>query len=140
MVRCGAVMRATGTVALGLLLVSCGPRAVKVSMNPDNNSGQSGSALVTDLGGTSVRVQVSIKKSDVPEAEAAHIHTGRCGMVGPISAGLTPLSLDPGDATLFSSDTTVKFDFAELIAGPFAINVHDSRDLGLYVSCGDIRP
>jgi CHRD domain len=127
------------TLVMCLLVFGCGPRSVKVSMNPDNNSGQAGSALVTELGAKSVRVQVSIKKSDVPEAEAAHIHQGRCGMVGPISAGLTPLGLDPADETLFSSDTTVTFDFAQLVAGPFAINVHDSRDLGLYVSCGDIR-
>jgi hypothetical protein len=131
-------MRATRPLTV-LLLLACGPRQLQVTMNPDNNSGQAGSATLTEAGTGKTRVVVSIGKSDVPDAEPAHIHFGHCGMIGDKKSALVSLLPDQKDPSLFSSDSTVNFDFSELTTGAYALNVHDSRDITLYVSCGDLR-
>ncbi len=127
-------------LVLLVVLLACGPRTLKVTMNPDNNSGQSGFANLTEVSGTRTRIQVSIGASDVPALENAHVHFGHCGNIGAIWVPINQLGPDPADTTLFSSDTTVDAGFSELTTGAYALNVHDSRDNGLYVSCGDLRP
>jgi hypothetical protein len=127
-------------LVLVVVLLACGPRTLKVTMNPDNNSGQAGFASLTEAGAGKTRVVVSIGKSDVPDAETAHIHVGSCGQIGEKKSALVSLLPDQNDPALFSSDSAVTFDFSELTRGGYCINVHDSRDVGLYISCGDIRP
>jgi len=76
-----------------LLLVvtsACGPRQLNVTMNPDNNSGQSGFAVITDRGSKGITVTVETNAPDVEGLQPAHIHMGNCGEVGQIIGSLTP--------------------------------------------------
>lgn len=117
--------------------LACGPRSVRVVMNAENNSGQSGSALVTDRG-AKTRIEVVIGKSDDPRGQPGHVHEGRCGEIGTAKAALSPASATSADPAHFRSDTEVDLSLEALLRGPYALNFHDVRDFSLYVSCGDI--
>lgn len=126
-------------VLMVLGLSACGPQAVRVVMNAENNSGQAGFATLTPLGATKTRVEVDIAPSNDSRPQAAHVHEGRCGQIGPIKAGLTELKPDASKQGRFTSSTEVAVGLAELQRAEFAINVHDARDFSLYVSCGEIK-
>lgn len=123
---------------MGSVLMGCGPRAERIVMNAENNSGQSGFAVLTELGGARVRVELDIAPSNDPREQIAHIHQGRCGEIGVIDAQLTNLALD-ATTKRFTSTTEVSRTLMTLLNGSYAINVHDARDFSLYVSCGQIR-
>ena len=58
---------------------ACGPRELKVTMNSDNNSGQTGFAVLTDRGGKKMTVTVETSAPDYVDApQNAHIHEGNC--------------------------------------------------------------
>lgn len=122
-----------------LVLAACGPQSVRVVMNAENNSGQSGLATLTALSAARTRVDLEIGPSNDPRAQAAHVHEGRCGQIGPVKAGLTELGADAKKGGRFTSSTEIAVGLAELQRGEFAINVHDARDFSLYVSCGEIQ-
>ena len=138
---------------IGVLLSACAPAQLTVVMNAQNNSGQSGTATLTDLGGTT-RVVVLIHKSDFDENQPVHLHTGRCGEIGPRAdlknktLGLTDMRLAdpktmPGvpatDGGYVATSADVEMKFSELTTGDWVINVHDALDFSLYVSCGNIN-
>ncbi len=123
------VMAATG----------CGPRELHVTMNSDNNSGQSGFAVVTDRGTKGVSVLVETSAPEFAGAQHAHIHLGDCGEVGMKRAFLTELDALPAKPNRYGSTTEVGgITFAMLHTGAWIINVHDVRDEGVYVCCGEI--
>jgi plastocyanin len=89
------------------------------------------------------------------ESHPAHIHSGTCGdglgdVVYPLSnvseAALvngTPIAGAAGGATdaipVAISGTTVPSTLADLLASPYAINVHESAEnIGNYIACGNI--
>jgi hypothetical protein len=127
-----------------LLLVvtsACGPRQLKVTMNPDNNSGQSGFAVLTDRGSKGIGVIVETSAPDFDGPQLAHIHKGNCGEVGEKIGFLDPLvSLAPGKPGRYGTtrDPLTSVTFEMLSQGEWALNVHDSRDSNIYVSCGEI--
>jgi len=127
--------------ALFLLLAcaACGPRQLQVTMNSDNNSGQSGFATLLDRGSKGMTVTVETSAPDFADmGQVAHIHEGSCGEVGAIKAPLLSLSA-LADKTRFGSTTEVSDVTFEMIKkGSWLINVHDSRDRTVYVSCGEI--
>lgn len=106
---------------------------VKVTMNAQNGSKESGTATLQQKG---KNVVVMLDLNNAPKnAQPAHIHMGTCSKLNP--APKYPLSnVQNGKST-----TTIKnLDLDELIEGKFAINVHKStNDLKTYVSCGDIK-
>ena len=135
--------------------LACAPAQVTVVMNAQNNSGQSGIATLTDLGGTT-RVVVLIRRSEFGESQPIHLHTGRCGEIGPrtsmsprgTTVGLPELvpahpSTMPGvpqtDGGFAATSADVDFSLKELTTGDWVINVHDKQDFSLYVSCGNIN-
>ncbi len=142
------------TSLLALLLVtsaSCGPRELRVTMNSDNNSGQTGFAVITDRGGNRYTVTVETSSPDFTGTQFAHIHEGNCGELGKIRVHLDDLAELDGKPGRFGSTTEVprttdpldadppKFDSFKV--GEWVINAHDARDFGVYVSCGEIpRP
>src|SRR4051812_8273532 len=85
-------MRRTGLCFVLLMAAGCGPRELHVTMNPDNNSGQRGFAVITDEG-NSITVVVETNAPDVPGEQQVHIHKGNCGEIEGIYAPL--LSLVP---------------------------------------------
>ncbi len=133
--------------ALGcsLFFAGCAPPQVTVVMNAQNNSGQSGVAALTDLGGTT-RVEILIRKSEFGEKQPAHLHNGRCGEIGPrqdlSSRGKTIglASVAPAaDGGYGASSSDVDLTLKEITNGDWVINVHDAADFALYVSCGNIN-
>jgi hypothetical protein len=76
----------------------------------------------------------------------AHIHSGSCANLGDVVYPLTnlvaPTGTTSGQATATvaeTSFTTVDVSLTDLLAGTFAINVHESpENIGTYIACGDI--
>jgi len=115
------------------LPVAAATSTLTVTLAAQNGSGETGTAVLTQVG-PDVKVVVSIPKGPAGP-QPAHIHTGPCSSLGGV---LYPLqSLTNG-----SSTTTVKgVTIDQLVAAKDAINVHKSADdLGAYVSCGNIMP
>ncbi|MFT3714252.1 MAG: CHRD domain-containing protein [Archangium sp.] len=132
---------------LALLAVSslcaCGPRELRVTMKPDNNSGQSGFAVIQELANELlITVETSIPDYQGPMGQLAHIHKGNCGEIGDIVVGLDRLKLLSNQERWGSTtrkkyaEITIKFD--DFKKGDWAINVHDERDNPVYVSCGEV--
>lgn len=120
------------------LSAACGPASHRVVMSAENNSGQSGFALLTPLSGGKTRVELDILPGNDPRDIASHIHDGRCGEIGPIKGYLSDLKLN-GATGRFMATSEVALALDAMLKGTFAINVHDARDFSLYVSCGEIK-
>ncbi len=130
-------LRLVAVLAACALAAACGPRTYTVVMNPENNSGQSGTAVLTELSKTKTRIEVSLKASDDPRPQLMHVHTNHCGEIGPVKFGLTSVTPDPKNPRKATSSTDIELSFDELRKGPYAINAHDVRDFSLYVACGN---
>jgi hypothetical protein len=127
-------------VLLVMATTACGPRELRITMNSDNNSGQTGFAVLVDRGNRGMTVTVETSAPDFNELpQDAHVHEGDCGEVGATRATLTPLAAVPNAPDRYGSTTEVGgLTFAMLSTGQWIINVHDARDDGIYVSCGEI--
>jgi hypothetical protein len=76
----------------------------------------------------------------------AHIHSGICDTLGDVVYPLTnlvaPSGATSGQASAIvaeTSFTTVDASLDDLLAGTFAVNVHESvENIGNYIACGDI--
>jgi hypothetical protein len=103
-----------------------------IDLGAQNNSGQNGTATLTDMGDGTTRVVVNISGGS-DTAQPAHIHAGSCANLDPKPKW--PLtSLVNG-----TSDTIVPVPLIEIANGTNAINVHKSgAEASVYVSCGDI--
>jgi hypothetical protein len=98
-----------------------------------NDSGVTGTALLTDLRDGSTRVVINVDPAghlNMP----AHIHPGTC--VELVPQPLYPLeSVVDGD-----SETVVSRSLSELLAGDLALNLHVSfEDMGTYAACVDLN-
>lgn len=132
-------MRRSVCFLLLLVMPACGPRELRVTMNSDNNSGQTGFAVLLDRGAKGMTVTVETSSPDFEAPQNAHIHEGNCGEVGVIRAGLNKLEALPGKPGRVGSTTEVgTVTFAMLGTGEWIINAHDARDNGVYVSCGEL--
>jgi hypothetical protein len=98
-----------------------------------NNSGESGTAVLTDLGNGQTKVDVTITGEPAGGSHPMHIHTGQCGpTLGPVVYPLT-------NVVNGTSTTTITVTLAALMDGNHAVNVHLSKDqIGTYVACGNI--
>ncbi len=121
-------------VLWSLLLVAAAPaqETVTISLKEQNRSGQSGKAVLRAIGDqTEVTIQITPGPAGVDQP--AHIHEGTCANLNPKPA--FPLSpVRDGRST-----TTVNVKLTDLLAKPFAINVHKSaQEISVYVACGEI--
>jgi hypothetical protein len=121
-----ALVLATSTLAL-----AAGP--VKLTLHPQNHSGETGYVTMTQDGDN---VVVAVTTTNAPEATAQpiHIHKGTCETLDPKPA--YPLTtLQAGTST-----TTLKgMTLAQLENGDYAINIHHSTsDVPTYYACGNI--
>lgn len=134
-------MRLT-TLLFAVVLSACGPRELRVTMNADNNSGQSGFAVIEERGNKLVvTVETSVPDFVGDRGQLAHIHEGNCGEIGMTRAGLSRLNPLEGKPGRFGSTSEVTLSFNDFKTGEWAINAHDERDPLIYVSCGEIpRP
>lgn len=107
--------------------------SVTVTLMAQNGSGETGTATLTQESGD-VKVVVTLKNAPAA-AQPMHIHSGTCATLNPAPA--YPLQ----SVTNGTSTSTVKgVTIDDLLAKPYAINVHKSTsDIGTYVACGDIK-
>jgi hypothetical protein len=98
-----------------------------------NDSGVTGTAVLTDLRDGSTRVVVDVDPAghlNMP----AHIHAGTC-------VELVPQPLYPLQSVVDGeSETVVPRSMSELLAGDLALNLHvSSEDMGTYAACVDLN-
>jgi hypothetical protein len=123
---------------LGMALLVMAPRATHgadpamVKLQPQNSSGESGTATLTDEGGkTKVVVTVTGQPAGTPQP--MHIHKGTCATLDPKPAYGLPTLIDG------KSEATVDVSLRDLQMGGYAINGHKSaQEASVYVYCGEI--
>ena len=106
--------------------------SVTIQMNQLNNSGQNGTATLTQIGD---KVSVSVHVNGEPSAasEPAHVHFGRCPVIKAIPA------YNVGPVVGGRATSVVDLTWKEINSGKYVLNVHESAaQLGNYVSCGNI--
>jgi hypothetical protein len=120
-----------GLIGLVALVSSAGAADTTVKLEPQNSSGESGTATLTPAG-DSTKVVLSV--TGAPSgSQPTHIHKGTCDKLDPKPA--FPLS----PVVNGKSETTVKASMKDLAKG-YAINGHKSaQDLKTYVFCGNIK-
>ncbi len=125
------VLAALALLAFSGALAYADNGTVTLQLNEQNNSGQSGTAVVTGQGD---KTQVVINLSNgTAEPQPAHIHEGTCANLNPKPK--YPLS----NVVNGSSDTVVDVSLNHLTSESYAINVHKSKaEVGTYVACADI--
>lgn len=98
-----------------------------------NDSGVTGSAVLTDLGDGTTRVVVDVDPAGHPDMPA-HIHPGTC-------ENLVPQPTYPLQNVIDGqSETVVEASLNELFAGDLALNLHfSSDDFGTYTACADLN-
>ena len=105
---------------------------VTVTLKPQNNSGESGTATLSDEGGKT-KVVVSVTGQPASTPQPMHIHKGTCATLDPKPTYGLPTLIDG------KSEATVDVALNDLQAGGFAINGHKSaQEASVYVYCGEI--
>jgi len=104
-------------------------QSVTINLTPQNNSGQTGTAVLTpDGAGT----KVVLTLANAPGPHPAHIHAGSCPTPGAVVFPLTSV-------TNGTSETTVAASIADIMKAPHAINIHKSpQEIPAYTSCGNV--
>lgn len=107
--------------------------STRVTISAVGTSGQSGSATLVQKGND---VLVTVTMSGIPAgvSEPTHIHAGTCGKLNPVPK--YPLKSSTNGTT---STTLANLKLSSLLGGKYAINVHNSTNLKIYVACGDIK-
>lgn len=107
-------------------------RTVTVQMNAQNNSGQTGTAVLTATPDGRTRIVLDLTSAP-GDPQPAHIHSGTCPNLDPRPQyGLT--NVQNG-----RSETTVDARLEDLLAGQFVVNVHKSAaEPAVYYSCGEV--
>ncbi|MEK7622102.1 MAG: hypothetical protein AAB415_02890 [Patescibacteria group bacterium] len=108
------------------------PSPVTVTLATQNQSGETGQALLTEVDGQ-VKVVMNITDTPLGVAQPAHIHRGSCTTVGEVLYTLSPVTEGVSETTITATLLALKSSL------PLAINVHKSvAEIGTYVACGDI--
>ena len=128
-----AIRLAFAAITLALAACAASQAAGRtVELATLNDSGVSGSALLTDLGDGTTRVEVDVDPAGHPDMPA-HIHPGTC-------TDLVPQPVYPLQNVVDgASSTVVPVPLEELFAGGLALNVHSSNeDMGTYTACANL--
>jgi Cu/Zn superoxide dismutase len=106
--------------------------SITIAMHELNNSGQNGTATITDMGGE-VRVTVSVAGEPESASEPSHVHFGRCPKIKAIPA------YNVGPILKGKATSVVGLTWTEINSGKYVVMLHESAAaLGTYVSCGNI--
>src|SRR5262245_9954403 len=105
---------------------------VTVELKSQSNSGESGTATLTEAG-AKTKVVLDVKGQPAGTPQPVHVHKGTCDKLDEKPAyGLTTVNNG-------KSETTIDAPLATLQKGDFAINGHKSaKDVKTYVFCGNI--
>lgn len=130
-------VRLAGLSTIILVAAACSgqPAAERtVELETLNESGVTGTAVLTDLGDGSTRVVVDVDPAGHPDMPA-HIHPGTC-------TNLVPQPIYPLENVVAgSSETDILVTLDELFAGDLALNIHFSQDdFGTYTACANLVP
>ncbi len=127
------LLLAASALLLTTAIATAHPVTMTVPIHALNNSGESGTAVLTQLPGG---VRVVIDLSGAPGTpQPAHIHTGTCDKLNPAPAILLE-TLVNGESTTVLKGKKI----SDLTGGKYAINVHASADhLETYDACGAIK-
>lgn len=131
LVRFGALL---AVAALWITACQPAPEAGRtVQLETLNDSGVTGTAVLTDLGNGMTMVSVEVDPAGHARMPA-HIHPGTC-------ADLVPQPIYPlEDVTDGTSETEIEAGLDELFAGGFALNLHASpNDFETYTACADLE-
>ncbi|MGH2483085.1 MAG: CHRD domain-containing protein [Candidatus Limnocylindria bacterium] len=125
------------SLGLTLAMVACTAQPATsrtVQLETLNDSGVTGSAVLTDLDDETTRVVVDVDPAGHPDMPA-HIHPGTC-------LALVPQPLYFLDNVIDGhSETVVEVPLDELFTGELALNLHfSSDDFGTYTACADLNP
>src|SRR5262245_55516464 len=115
---------------LGFAAAASPADSLKVMMEPQSGSSESGTATLTKDG---ANTKVVVNLTGATGQQPAHIHKGTCSNLDPKPTyPLSPVANG-------KSETVVKASLDDLETGGYAINVHKSaQDVKTYVSCGEI--
>lgn len=126
-----AIVVSTST-ATGAAAADASPRSLFVEISPVGNSGESGTAELTESAGD-LHLSVSMKHPVAP-VQPIHIHAGTCRSANPNPA-YSLGALSNGHVT-----AVLKAVSLGSLLGKYVIIVHKStKDMGTYVACGAIR-
>jgi hypothetical protein len=128
-----ALQRAATVAALILAMPAVALAApVIVHLSPQNHSGETATATLTQVGANTV-VSV-VTKGGPANPQPIHIHKGTCAKLNPVP--FYPLTTVQGAKSV----TTLKgVSLMSLQNGNFAINIHHSTsDIPTYYACGNI--
>jgi len=125
-----AIQTASGLPALA---GTAAANSMLVKLSADNNSGETGTAVLTEVNGKTT-VLITIVGEPAGASQPAHIHDGQCGpTLGKVVHPLT-------DVVNGVSTTTVNVTMAQLKGGKFGINGHkSSAEIGTYTFCGNLN-
>lgn len=113
--------------------VSSTVKRIALVLNEQNDSGETGSALLSDESGKT-RVALMVSSATSTPLQPAHIHTGSCKELGSIAYPLTSVASGASETVL-----DVSID-ALLNRLPLAINIHKSpEEANVYVSCTELQ-
>ncbi len=123
-------------LALPVLAFAAAPaqtNSTTVTLNAENNSGETGTAVLTDMGNNQIKVDVTVSGEPAGASQPMHIHSGQCGpALGAVVYPLTPLVNG-------KSTTTVNASLASIMDGNHAINGHKSaQEVNVFVYCGNL--
>ena len=121
-------------LVLGLVfasVTSAQSGSVTIPLAAENNSGQTGTAVLTPMGDqTQVVINVPAGPGGTPQP--AHIHDGTCAAPGKVIFPLT--NVVDGKST-----TMVNAKLSDIANGAHIINIHKSAaEINVYTSCGAI--
>jgi hypothetical protein len=108
-------------------------QSITLSLASQSNSGITGMAVITELPGGKMRVEIRANGAG-PGPQPAHIHQGTCANLDP-APQFTLSSLTNGVST-----TEIDGSLRDITVSPHAIHLHKAPDeLPVYVACADIR-
>jgi len=119
--------------AIVLAQMTTAPSHVTISLESQNDSGETGTATLQQSGND---LLVTLRVNNPTAAiQPVHIHKGTCAKLDPKPEYPLPPVTDRRSTTKIKNLT-----LASLLATPHAINIHKSpKEAAIYVSCGNIK-
>src|SRR5205823_14923234 len=124
-----AVQTASGLPAIA---ATAAANSMIVQLAAENNSGETGTAVLTEVNGK-VTVVITVIGEPAGATQPAHIHDGQCGpTLGKVVYPLT-------NVVNGVSTTTIDATMAQLKSAKYGINGHKSAaEINVYTFCGNL--
>ena len=119
-------------LTMGLIATVAGAQqAITIQLGAQNNSGISGTAVLTPMG-NQTKVTINVQGSPAGANHPAHIHVGSCPNPGAVVAPLP--NVQNG-----MSEATVNMSIDQIRGAQHAVNLHKSpQEASVYIACGNV--